>query len=268
MHGVTDCLNCNASLPAGSRFCPQCGQTAHVHRLSLPHLAHDVVHYFTHADKGIFHLIRQLAVRPGIVARNYVWGKRKQYFSPLNFFLIVIGLFVFVQTTFRPMNAVNMDEAKAEVMKIPDPTVRERRLAKLDRVENATNFMAKNSNYVNMAVTPLVALIFFLCFYRAGYNYTEHLVVNLYMTGFTSLFYILIITPVLLLARGTTYYLYGIYGFLLGEVIYRTWTYYQFIPRKNRWHLLKVALAALLTVALWTMLSRGVISWYINTGFR
>ncbi|NTS41592.1 DUF3667 domain-containing protein [Flavisolibacter sp. BT320] len=268
MHHSSHCTNCGTLLLTKQNFCGHCGQTTHAHRISMPHLLHEVVHFFTHADKGIFYLVRQLAVRPGIVAREYVQGRRKKYFSPLNFFFIVVGLFLFVQTTLKPMQGGNMSALKESVRKIPDPTVRERRLAKLERAEAATNFMARYSNYVNMAVTPLVALIFFLFFYKAGYNYTEHLVANLYIAGFNALVFILVITPILLLAKGTGWHLYGIYFFLLWEAFYRAFTYYRFLPRKGFWHLLSVSLVALLTVIAWSFLSRGLIGWYIETGFQ
>ena len=100
--------------------------------------AHEVVHFFTHADKGIFYLVKMLATNPGKVAREYIRGKRKKYFSPLNFFLVVVGLFVFVQVSFKPTGAVNLNMMKEQVMKIPDPVARERRLAKLERMEAAT----------------------------------------------------------------------------------------------------------------------------------
>ncbi len=49
----------------------------------------------THADKGLFQLLRDLVIKNGQVAREYVDGKRKKYFSPLNFFLLVAAVFVF-----------------------------------------------------------------------------------------------------------------------------------------------------------------------------
>jgi hypothetical protein len=55
-----------------------------------------VIHYFTHADKGIFQLLKALVTQTGTVAREFVSGKRKKYFPPFNFFLIVAALFVFM----------------------------------------------------------------------------------------------------------------------------------------------------------------------------
>ena len=80
-HG-TDCLNCGTSLSARDYFCPRCGQKADTHRLTWKHFGHEVLHAVTHADASVLHLFRDLLVRPGTVAREYLAGKRKKYFSP------------------------------------------------------------------------------------------------------------------------------------------------------------------------------------------
>jgi hypothetical protein len=233
----------------------------------MAHLLHEGVHFFTHADKGIFYLVKMLAIRPGVVVREYIKGRRKRYFSPLNFFFIVIGLFLFVQTTFKPMQGTNMDQARNEVMKHPDPTVRERRLVKLDRFEKGSNFMAKYSNYINMAVTPLMALFFFLVFYKAGYNYTEHLVAHMYFAGFSALFYIFIITPWLVLSKGKPIYYIGIFAFLLWEAIYRAIGYYQLTQRKGKLAFLYCFAVSLIAIGGWAALSSSLFAAYIERGF-
>ena len=78
---MTNCLNCNHPLTEGQHFCANCGQKAALKRLNLHDIWHDVVHYFTHADKGIFQLLKQLVTKTGIVAKEYVEGKRKKYFQ-------------------------------------------------------------------------------------------------------------------------------------------------------------------------------------------
>src|SRR5688572_5577066 len=97
----TNCLNCGSGLGTANKFCASCGQKANTHRLSFHDLGHDALHYITHADKGIFHLIKELARRPGTVAREYIDGKRAKYFKPINLFLIVGTILVFMTTTFH-----------------------------------------------------------------------------------------------------------------------------------------------------------------------
>ncbi len=64
-------------------------------------MGYDTPHYIIHADKSIFHLVGELALRPGAVAREYVEGRRAKYFKPVSFFLIVGTLIVFMATTFH-----------------------------------------------------------------------------------------------------------------------------------------------------------------------
>ncbi|HRD56577.1 MAG TPA: hypothetical protein PK504_00945 [Ferruginibacter sp.] len=63
------CQNCNNEF--NGEFCNQCGQKI-VHRITMPHLWHDLIHAFTHADKGFFHLLIALFKKPGAVAREYI----------------------------------------------------------------------------------------------------------------------------------------------------------------------------------------------------
>lgn len=261
------CLNCDSQVNASYKYCPYCGQATHQHRLNLAHLGHEVVHFFTHADKGIFYLIKMLAVKPGRVIREYIAGKRKKYFSPLNFFLVVLGLFVFALTTFHTLESVDVGQVRQQVQKISDPVVRERRLAKLDRVEKAYGFMAKYSNFINMALTPLMALIFYLFYFKAGYNYTEHLVGGMYIAGFNALIFVLIFASIAALTKGTPAYTVGILCFLVWEVLYRSVAYYRFINKRGlKYFLYPLLISALITFG-WSKLSTSLIAYYIEKGF-
>lgn len=75
----------------GTRFGD--GQRTDISRkLTLRDIGHDLPHAITHADHSIFALIRALATRPGVVARDFTEGKRKRHFGPFAFLLISVGL--------------------------------------------------------------------------------------------------------------------------------------------------------------------------------
>lgn len=97
---ATNCLNCKTDLGQGQQFCSACGQKSNTHRLSLAHFLHEGFHAMTHADKGIFHLLKCLTIRPGSTAREYLSGRRKAYFNPFTFFLLIMGVFVFLNIYF------------------------------------------------------------------------------------------------------------------------------------------------------------------------
>jgi hypothetical protein len=82
----TDCLNCSAAWQPEMNYCPQCGQKTDIHRLTFTHILHEFFHAFTHADKGIFHLLNGLVAKPGTVEREMVEGKWKKVFQSLCLF--------------------------------------------------------------------------------------------------------------------------------------------------------------------------------------
>ena len=259
MHSLY-CQNCNAALIADSVYCNQCGQAAHVHRLSLSHLFHEAVHYFTHADKGIFHTTRALALQPGITAKEYIEGKRKKYFPPLNFLLIVAGLYVFSVTFFHLHSRSDRNISQQEQLnKIRDPKIKA-------RVVNVQNTLNKYSNLIFMLATPLISFIIFLFYWKGPYNFTEHLVANLYFVGFTSLLITLIVAPVNALFRTPLLYgiLMGIY--FLFEIIYRGYAYVELMDARTTASKIKAYAVSLFVVVFWSVLSFYLVKSYIRNG--
>jgi hypothetical protein len=91
---MTTCKNCENSFEG--KYCPNCSQKADTHRFTIKHFAHEFFHAFTHTDKGIFFLIKELFLRPGKVAREFNAGKRKKYFNPITYLLIVMALQIYL----------------------------------------------------------------------------------------------------------------------------------------------------------------------------
>lgn len=266
----SNCLNCGAALDHSDKFCPACGQSAHTHRLSIGHLLHEVVHFFTHADKGIFTLIWQLILHPGKVAREYVAGKRKAYFSPLSFFLIVLGLYVFAFTVIRPFQAdTAISNSYIESLKKLPPTAANKHAVVIaERRMKAVNFTSKYANVLNMVFVPVVALIFYLCYFRSRFNYTEHLVANMYAAGINALVFSLIIAPVtMIMNKGSKFYFMLIILFLIWEALYRAFLYYGFIQKKGVPGFLYALFVSLLVSWGWYKFTTVMIGWYIRTGW-
>src|SRR6476620_8272805 len=87
-----DCLNCGKEFDISYKYCSTCGQSTSTTRMSTKHAVHQFFHAFTHTDKGFFDLIPQLLTKPGVVAREYNAGKRKTYFSPFTFLLLIVAV--------------------------------------------------------------------------------------------------------------------------------------------------------------------------------
>lgn len=91
--GEGACLNCGAQL-AGP-YCSQCGQHGHPHR-KLTHVFEEFLHGLVHFDTKAWRTLPMVVFRPGTLTRNYVYGKRARYISPIALFLFTIFLMFFV----------------------------------------------------------------------------------------------------------------------------------------------------------------------------
>jgi hypothetical protein len=264
----TNCLNCGSSLGNTDKFCSMCGQKANTHRLNLHEIGHDALHHLTHADKGIFHLLRQLIVRPGLVAREYVAGKRVKYFKPVNFFLIVGGILVFMTTYFHLANDTAIRRIEQTAARAKDPVERKLLYAQVERTTTTTHYMSNYANVMNMLVTPLFAFILWLFYRKAGYSFIEHLVANMYIISFTMLCFALLVVPwQKLLAMNLPGWIFLI-AFIVFQSVYGAVAYYQFINRKGVGQFLKALGAYLLAMLLWTVGVSWLVYLYIRTGFQ
>jgi len=262
---MNNCLNCNLPLSAGQNFCPNCGQKAALKRLNLHDIWHDVVHYFTHADKGIFQLLKALVTETGTVAREFVSGKRKKYFPPLNFFLIVAALYVFMGSVFTYKPAPTTEKATTTTSYRPvTAKTGSTTYPKMSQKNgNIYRFFSKYANFVAMFAAPFISLLTW-CIYRRGpYNFTEHLVANLYLIGFTNLVRCMVWTPTLSLLHIHPRTQWPNYVHALFEICYRTIFYYKFMDEPGTKGKLKAFGLAVLTAVAWWLLISGVIFAYM-----
>ena len=264
----TNCLNCEAELHTGFKYCAKCGQKAETHRLNFHEVSHDALHYLTHADKGLLLLGRELILRPGTMAREYMAGKRQQYYKPVSFFLLVGAILVFMTSYFHLVDdrLVKQMEAYASTQK--DPKRQQSMFGKIERVKQTNHYISKYSNVMNMLATPLFAAMFWLFYKRAGYSYIEHLVANMYFISFTMLIYAFLVVPWQHLLSNSKMPWIFVLVFFIFEITYRAFAYYHFINKKGAGQFWKAWSVSLFTVLVWTTGNYFLIQHYINTGFK
>ncbi|MEO6583287.1 MAG: DUF3667 domain-containing protein [Ferruginibacter sp.] len=237
-------------------------------RLNLKHLLHDVLHYITHADKGFLLLIKQLLTRSGTVAKEYIEGKRKRHFPPLNFFFLVATILVLV-FSLVPLEKKDILQQHPELNYIKDPLQKAKVIRIYERQAIAMGFLNKYSNVIAMIAVPLICLIYWLCYFRASYNYIEHLVACMYMVGITNLIYACLIVPFSLLidlnSSGVKIMLFVL--FLLFQIIYNGVFYVRFIGKLSRSSTFKAVGVSILAVSMWYVVSALTIGAYIKHGF-
>jgi hypothetical protein len=183
------CKNCNNVYE--DSFCNKCGQKT-VHRYTIGHVLHEVMHVFTHADKGIFSFAWNIIRKPGIVALDLVEGRRKRYFNLFQYLLIIVGFTTFllvkadvIGNTVKTMNAANNFQMSA-------------RQAEFQM--QVSGAMQKYNNIIQIILIPIFALFSWLFVARKQYNYAETIVLHSVSSAQTNTF--AIITTALLLFPG------------------------------------------------------------------
>lgn len=86
------CLNCAAKVEG--RFCSNCGQSTHPHR-TLFGVLEEFLHGVLHFDTKAWRTLPMVIFRPGTLTRNWVYGKRARYISPLALFLFTVFFMFF-----------------------------------------------------------------------------------------------------------------------------------------------------------------------------
>ena len=153
------CRNCDAGLAFGQVYCGICGQKYASGRLTLHEIGHDLLHALIHVDRSALSLVQMLLVCPGTVALNYVHGKRKRYFGPFSFLVIVVAAAsaAIALTGFRAVSA--------------------------NRANVVADLLQAHLNVVMFAEVPLLAAYSRLFDVRGCFNFAEHLVLAAYTSS-------------------------------------------------------------------------------------
>lgn len=119
--GEGDCANCGAKLTGP--FCAACGQHAYPRR-KLIHVIGELAHGIFYLETKTWRTLPMVLFRPGTLTRNYVYGKRARYLSPLTMFLFAIFIMFFAFTTIDPpqnmrddvqVTQADLDDARREL---------------------------------------------------------------------------------------------------------------------------------------------------------
>ena len=236
------CANCNGTVE--TNFCPTCGQKNSVHRITVSHVLHEGLHSVTHADKGFLLLVKELVTRPGIVAKEYIEGRRKRYFNPLSFLVISSALFAYFGSATGYMDKLTgggpnraggrpISEVWREVFQIA----------------------SHSGKWLTLLfIAPLFALLSWLFFIKKKYNYAENFVLHSFIFGEAALLRLVVFIPLYLIFPERT----SVLNLFVYEAIFLTFVtiaYKQFYEQHLLLVIVKVIIVRVLFVVLfWAML--------------
>ncbi|HEU0126824.1 MAG TPA: DUF3667 domain-containing protein, partial [Flavobacterium sp.] len=215
------------------------------------------------ADKGIFHLLKELAYRPGIVAKEYIAGKRRKYFNPFTFFLILAACYVLSISFFSKPTSTNDHKLPAQIENIKDANQKATATVQYERGKQVSLFVKKNGNVLAMFAVPFFAFYFWLIFRKGQYNYSEHLVANVMFISFANLAFSLVVFPLEAMLRDSSWEAaLPLLGFLI-QLVYITVAYKQLMAKKGFWATTKIGVLTLFGIMLWVISTSLAMAFYI-----
>ncbi len=164
---ITVCLNCGNQYEGN--YCPVCGQAATTKRFTFGLIVRKCFEAFDF-EHGMLFLIKELTVGPGTIIRQYLSGRRKPIYDPLRYLFWTTALMTLLNVLINPENAYM---AKIEV----DGVAR-----------NVNLWTTSNMTAMFLISLPIYALMTKLFFREWKFNFSEHLILNMYAIGHTNLF--------------------------------------------------------------------------------
>jgi hypothetical protein len=95
MPSTNQCKNCEQTFDASFEYCPYCGQEV-ADNLTIGVLFSNTIENYFSIDARFFKSFGTLMLKPGVLARRFVDGKRLKYLHPAQFYLFISVVFFFI----------------------------------------------------------------------------------------------------------------------------------------------------------------------------
>jgi len=209
------CKNCEHDFEGN--FCSHCGQNAGVHRFNFGYFLKETFFSSLDIENGFFYTLKALALKPGKAIREYIEGKRVSLYVPGKFLLLIGTVATFIAIRYELYLSEDVSEMYSSKSFLP-------------RLEEFLMFAEEYTTVINVLTIPVFALSTFVFFKKHKYNFTEHLILNIYITA-EQLAFLVVCSPLLLVwseAKEETILVYS-----LITIAYNFWVYQSFFKLSN-----------------------------------
>jgi len=220
------CKNCGHQYEGN--FCNNCGQTSNTKEINFGSILKEIQHSVLQIDKGILYTTKELITRPGHTIREYLYGKRVKHFKPFAYILILSTIYVlltrfsnkttFLEEIFRGLTD-GMKDAENDKSK-----------ENLEFFVSLLQWMKNNYAYTTLMTIPIISLASYWSFYKAKYNYFQHLILNAYVAGQRTAVYLMLLPIVYIVSDQKVDDIIDHSKIALG-ILLTFWSYNQFFDK-------------------------------------
>ncbi|GJM36162.1 MAG: hypothetical protein DHS20C18_51630 [Saprospiraceae bacterium] len=161
-----------------------------VQRLSIRGIAEQILEILN-LERGLGYSFKMLAFDPKGAIREYLFDNRQRHMKPFQFLLFTVAIATFISILVLP----KPEELLQQLQQAPEWANMSAGLQVA--LTWLTLHLHQYFNIIYLIGLPFTSLASYLIFRSAQLNYAEHLVINAYILGFQTIFYIFII-PLLL----------------------------------------------------------------------
>lgn len=112
---ICTCQNCGTTY-AGN-YCSRCGQSRNTPRYRLSNALKNIMGGFFNIDSGFARTLTELLYRPGYMIRDYIGGKRVQYFRPFQTLFVLAAIYIMMVQLVDPEALNRKPISKEEIQK-------------------------------------------------------------------------------------------------------------------------------------------------------
>ncbi len=229
------CLNCGT--PLQGKYCSNCGQSAQIRRITFIDTLKDFFSSSFALEGPLISTIKMLLVNPGKLFREFTGGRRKAYYKPVAFFVVMTAVYIIVRAL------INYDPFQGQPPPADAP-------GEGRNFQLAARFMVKNINNIMFFLALAIGIAQKL-FFRKAYLLAEYVAMGFYVAGMYILFGMFV-------AIGSVYI-----GFVNPQinfvilVVLLVYSIHSLHLRKSFWSFCKYVLAAIFSVFLYVLLGYG-----------
>jgi len=196
---INICKNCGHTFE--DKFCNHCGQKLLTDKdKSFKHLLNEVFHFLTHFEGSFIHTAKAVLFHPGRLSEDYCNGKRKAYYQPISFFLMIVVLYLL----FPLAKGMNMEMESYKQNKFSGAFFQQQIEQKLKTngisetvlTEKFHQISGKTSKILLLLLIPFSAIFIFILFYKQKEYAFDYSIIATEINAFFILF-IFTILPLL-----------------------------------------------------------------------
>lgn len=171
-----NCKNCKTSFSEDTDYCPKCGGKVIRNRLTLKALFTHFSEQFLNYDNKFLKTFLHLFSKPETVIDGYIKGTRKRYVNVISYFAIALtvsGFQIFILQKFFP-HSFDFSSMVVE--------------GQIEFQQKFMNRIFEYNSLLAMLFIPVYAFMGKIVFFNINkYNYTELIVVFMYITAQTTI---------------------------------------------------------------------------------